>query len=284
MPELLDSIASSISDATGRPFRIERRRAVGGGCISEAWLIEGGSQRYFVKTGKHSFEQEAAGLDAIGQALKTPDVICLGTASGISWLVLECVDMNGPARFDLLGKQLAALHGITALEFGLAQDNLIGSTPQINSATSDWIEFWKTRRLGFQFELARKKGHAFRESGRLLENLDGFFSDYGPVPSLLHGDLWRGNAGFAPSGIPVLFDPAVYYGDREADIAMTELFGGFPPAFYASYNEALPLDPGYGKRKKLYNLYHILNHFNLFGGSYLGQAQSMTYELLAEAC
>ncbi len=285
MPELWEHIASRISEATGRTFRLEQKSAVGGGCISEAWLLEGSSGRYFAKTGRHSFEPEASGLDAIGRALKTPAVICLGSFNGIDWLVLEYIDMKrGPARFDLLGEQLAAMHTASAKEFGWNQDNLIGSTPQINSPSSDWVEFWRTRRLGFQFDLARKKGHAFGRAERLLEHLDAFFPDDGPAPSLLHGDLWRGNAGFDPSGRPVLFDPAVYCGDREADIAMTELFGGFPQAFYAAYNNVLPLDPGYGTRKKLYNLYHILNHFNLFGGSYLAQAESMISDLLSEVC
>ena len=284
MPELWEHIASRISDATGRTFLLKQKSAVGGGCISEAWLLESGSGRYFAKTGRHSFEPEASGLDALGRALKTPAVICLGSFNGINWLVLEHIDMkSGASRFDLLGEQLASMHAVSAREFGWNQDNLIGSTPQINSPSPDWIEFWKTRRLGFQFDLARKKGHAFRRAERLLEMLEAFFSDYSPPPSLLHGDLWRGNAGFDPSGRPVLFDPAVYCGDREADMAMTELFGGFPQAFYAAYNTVLPLDPGYKTRKKLYNLYHILNHLNLFGGSYLAQAESTINDLLSEA-
>ncbi len=284
MPELWEHIASCISDATGRPFLLKQKSAVGGGCISDAWLLEGSSGRYFAKTGRHSFESEASGLNAIGCAVQTPAVICMGSFKGIDWLVLEYIDMkNGLSRFDLLGEQLAAMHAVSAREFGWDQDNLIGSTPQINSPSPDWVEFWRTRRLGFQFDLARKKGHAFRRGERLLEKLNVFFPDHGPAPSLLHGDLWRGNAGFDPSGTPILFDPAVYFGDREADMAMTELFGGFPQSFYAAYSNVLPLGPEYRTRKKLYNLYHILNHFNLFGGSYLAQAESMINDLLSEA-
>ena len=283
MPDLWASIASGISDATGKRFQPLRRSSIGGGSIAESWLLEEGSRRYFVKTGNASFDCEAEGLEAIGQALRTPEVICMDALRDTHWLVLEYIDMNrGAQRFDLLGAQLAALHTVSAREFGWTRDNHIGSTPQINASSGDWVEFWRTRRLGFQFELARKNGHFFGNAERLLESLDAFFSDYKPIPSLLHGDLWGGNAGFDASGTPVLFDPAVYYGDREADIAMTELFGGFPQRFYAAYNEISPLDQGYRTRKTLYNLYHVLNHLNLFGGSYLRQAASMTDALLAE--
>jgi fructosamine-3-kinase len=124
---------------------------------------------------------------------------------------------------------------------------------------------------------------ALRDKGeRLTEHLGGFFLDYRPAPCLLHGDLWSGNAGMLPDGTPVVFDPAVHRGDREADLAMSELFGGFPEAFYAAYRAAWPLDPGYETRKTLYNLYHVLNHFNMFGAGYLGQARRMIQKLAAE--
>ena len=280
---LWDEIASKISDATGSAFHPVKRASLSGGCISEAWLLEGRGCRYFVKTGSLSFESEAAGLAEIGRALRTPETVCLGKSGNTFWLVLEYVEMGGKARFDRLASGLAKMHRISSEEFGWERDNLIGSTFQDNSKSGNWIEFWRTRRLAFQFDLARRKGCEFggREV-KLTENLDAFFGDYNPFPSLLHGDLWRGNAGFDPSGNPVLFDPAAYYGDREADIAMTELFGGFPEGFYSAYEEAFPLDPGYGRRKNLYNLYHVLNHFNLFGGSYLGRAEAMLDALLQE--
>ncbi len=263
-----------------------KKTPVGGGCISEAWQFEGKNGRYFVKTGNFPFDAEAAGLIAISQAVRTPAPICLGECDGKYWLVLEHVEMGGKVmRYDLLGKDLAKLHRITAETFGWETDNLIGSTPQINEKSAHWVAFWKTRRIGFQFDLARKKGHDFGTGPEtLMENLSAFFADYHPRPSLLHGDLWRGNAGFDPSGRPVLFDPAVYFGDREADIAMTELFGGFPEAFIDAYDRDFPLDSGYEKRKHLYNLYHVLNHLNIFGGSYLYQAKSMLDLLLSEAC
>jgi fructosamine-3-kinase len=126
-------------------------------------------------------------------------------------------------------------------------------------------------------ELASRKGVARQlqqQATILLSELGFFFDAYRPIPALLHGDLWSGNYGISDAGLPVIFDPAVYYGDREAEMAMTELFGGFPATFYAAYERSWPLDPGYKQRKQLYNLYHILNHFNLFGGGYEGQALS----------
>jgi fructosamine-3-kinase len=138
-------------------------------------------------------------------------------------------------------------------------------TPQQNSWCDDWAEFWRTRRMQPQLDLARRNGFDLEATFDL--------GNHRPQPSLLHGDLWSGNAGFTAQG-PVVFDPAVYYGDREADLAMTELFGGFPRQFYQAYNDAWPLEEGYQRRKPLYNLYHLLNHLNLFGGGYLGQVSA----------
>ncbi len=283
MPDLWQQIASRISEATGSAFRPVRKSPLSGGCISESWLLEGKRSRYFVKTGNFSFEAEAAGLAEIGKAMRTPNPVCLGESAGTCWLVLEYVEMGGKTRFDLLGSGLAKMHRLSSAEFGWEIDNRIGSTPQNNAKSKNWIEFWRTGRLAFQFDLAKRKGHDFgKRAERLMGNLDAYFSDYSPIPSLLHGDLWRGNAGFDLSGNPVLYDPAVYYGDRETDLAMTELFGGFPKDFYSAYDEAFPLDPGYARRRPLYNLYHVLNHCNMFGGSYLRQAESMLEALLHE--
>ncbi|MFQ5486860.1 MAG: fructosamine kinase family protein, partial [Gammaproteobacteria bacterium] len=155
----------------------------------------------------------------------------------------------------------------------------------INTPDEDWPRFWQQRRLGYQLQLAARNGYddGLRQRGeRLLEAVPLFFNGRQPPPALLHGDLWSGNYAVTRSGEPVIFDPAVYYGDREADLAMTELFGGFPAAFYDAYNEAWPLAPAYRVRKTLYNLYHILNHLNLFGAAYLSQAQAMMEQLLSE--
>lgn len=288
-----DRIARAVSDATGRPFAVLGRRAVGGGCINAAYVLEGGDVSYFVKTNKAAglsmFQAEAEGLRALAaaRAIRVPEPICTGVAADASYLVLEhlrlagrCAD--GGAR---LGRELAALHRHRSVSFGWTRDNTIGSTPQINTPRADWVEFWRYQRLGFQLDLAQRNGHGRRlgaRGERLLVGLDALFQGYTPIPSLLHGDLWSGNHAYAADGVPVLFDPAVYFGDRETDLAMTELFGGFPAGFYAAYREAWPLHGDYGSRRTLYNLYHVLNHLNLFGGAYGAQAERMIDALLAE--
>ena len=177
------------------------------------------------------------------------------------------------------------MHRVCARAFGWDRDNTIGSTPQVNTADADWVSFLREQRLRYQLDLARANGAdaGLLDGGeRLLDALPRFFDSYYPHPSLLHGDLWGGNWSADAEGQPVIFDPAVYYGDREADLAMTELFGGFDDRFYHSYRQAWPLDAGYNSRKVLYNLYHVLNHYNLFGGGYARQAQGMIETLLAE--
>ena len=176
------------------------------------------------------------------------------------------------------------MHRHTAERFGWERDNTIGATHQANAWREDWITFWREQRLGFQLELVGRHGYTGlqRHGERLLDRFQVLI-DHDPLPSLLHGDLWGGNISYDNTGEPVIFDPAVYYGDHKADLAMTELFGGFGSDFYAAYRAAWPLDAGYPTRKMLYNLYHILNHTNLFGGGYAGQAQGMIERLLA-AC
>lgn len=286
------AVEAAITAATGSSFQIASSRPVGGGCINRAHVIEGNGQRYFVKTNRPEFAgmfgAEAQGLAelASAKALRVPHPVAHGQADGEAFLVLEYLQLGGNGDAALLGRGLARLHRKTAESFGWQRDNSIGSTPQINTPTEDWIAFWRKHRLGFQLRLAAQNGFGGKLQAlgeKLLAQLEDFFPGYHPRPSLLHGDLWGGNAAFSISGEPVVFDPAVYYGDREADLAMTELFGGFGPAFYAAYWEAWPLDPGYATRKTLYNLYHILNHANLFGGSYARQAETMIQHLLAQA-
>jgi protein-ribulosamine 3-kinase len=194
--------------------------------------------------------------------------------------------MRGNGDYAALGRMLALVHTVRGEFFGWRRDNYIGRTPQRNRRSFSWCDFWRDARLRPQLELGRKNGLSAGLLGRgerLVEALPRLLSGHAPAASLLHGDLWGGNAGFLADGAPVLFDPAVYWGDREADLAMTELFGGFPRNFYSTYAEIAPLDGGYGMRKTLYNLYHVLNHANLFGGSYAAQAQTMIDELLAQA-
>jgi fructosamine-3-kinase len=251
-----------------------------------------GDQAYFVKLNTASlldmFEAESLGLKAMAETetIRVPRPVCSGVADGQSYLVMEYLEMGHASRdaSAMAGRQLAQMHRSDWHSFGWQRDNTIGSTPQPNDPASSWVEFWRHHRLGFQLDLAARNGYggALQRGGERL--LHGFhvLIDQDPQPSLLHGDLWGGNIGYDREGKPVIFDPAVYYGDREADLAMTELFGGFGNDFYHAYRESWPLAPGYSTRKVLYNLYHILNHLNLFGGGYLGQASSMIDRLLAE--
>jgi fructosamine-3-kinase len=290
---LWPAIAAQITATTGQPYTCAQMRPVGGGCINTAAVIDDNGRRYFVKlndaTRLAMFEAEAQGLNEIAasHSVRVPQPICSGTSDGQAYLVLEYVefgqgDGKGP---ELLGQQLAAMHQRQKKNFGWEHDNTIGSTPQINTPDPDWVAFWQSRRLEYQLRLAADNGHrgTLQRSGeRLLADIPLFFTAYSPVPSLLHGDLWSGNHAMDSHGQPVIYDPAVYYGDREADIAMTELFGGYAPNFYRAYGDAWPLDAGYSVRKHLYNLYHVLNHLNLFGGGYRAQAEGLMKKLSSE--
>lgn len=289
-----DDVGAKISAATGEPFTITRRESVGGGCINAAYRIEGSGRCCFVKVNEARklpmFEAETDGLNEIlaTRTVRVPAPVCSGVSENKAWLALEYLEMGRGSRTGAaeLGAALARMHQITADQFGWRRDNTIGDTPQVNTRMDDWTRFWREQRLGFQLRLAAQNGYSGtlqRRGERLMEGLGAFFKNHAPRPSLLHGDLWGGNHGFDTAGRPVLFDPAVYYGDREADLAMTELFGGFPSRFYSAYSEAFPLDPGYRARKTLYNLYHVLNHLNLFGAGYLSRAEDMMARLLSEA-
>ncbi len=288
---LWEDIEADIRRCTGRAVQLAAPDAVGGGCINQTYRLRASGGSYFVKlndaSGLDMFEAEAEGLTELGRsgALRVPQPVCLGLSGSQAYLVMECLDLGGRGDAATLGEGLAALHRSTAERFGWHRDNTIGSTPQVNQQEHDWQRFWREHRLGFQLRLAARHGagRSTIELGqRVQEALPALLDGHQPVPSLLHGDLWAGNYSFTRSGEPAIFDPAVYYGDREADLAMTELFGGFGPAFYAAYRAAWPMDEGYAVRKVLYNLYHILNHFNLFGGGYLSQAQGMMERLLSD--
>ncbi|HEX6320411.1 MAG TPA: fructosamine kinase family protein [Burkholderiales bacterium] len=249
-----------------------------GGCIHDCYRVSIGGTARFLKANamqhEDAFAAEADGLQALRSVgLRAPAALKHGTAAGLAYLLLEHLDLESTGDFAALGRMLASAHRKAGPRFGWHRDNYIGATPQANRWKDNWAQFWLERRLRPQLDLARTKG--FDLEAPSLGLLDG----HDPQPSLLHGDLWRGNAGFTPQG-PVVFDPAVYYGDREADLAMTELFGGFPPEFYEGYNSEWPLDGGYSRRKPLYNLYHLLNHLNLFGGGYLGQVKETLRLLL----
>jgi len=289
-----ESIERDISAATGTAFQVRRSHALGGGCINETVCLEGaGGGRYFVKLNQperlEMFAAEAAGLQEIlsSDTLRVPRPISSGADGARSWVVLEYIELAAPGSecSARLGEQLAAMHNCTRERFGWYRDNTIGATPQLNQPEQNWVTFLRDHRLAYQLALAGDNGapvELLERGERLLAALPAFFSSYQPQLSLLHGDLWGGNWGADSRGQPVIFDPAVYYGDREADLAMTELFGGFDDLFYHSYRYCWAIDPGYTTRKVLYKLYHVLNHYNLFGGAYARQARGMIDQLIAE--
>ncbi|WP_462322322.1 fructosamine kinase family protein [Halochromatium sp.] len=284
-------ILEQINAASGRCIQSGHSQVIGGGCINQAVVLGQEEQRVFVKLNRaellEMFEAEAAGLAemAATKSIRVPEPLCTGVDGDQAFIAMEYIALGG-RRGDPIaaGRQLAEMHRATRPRFGWHRDNTIGSTPQKNTEHDDWVEFWSEQRLGFQLELAARNGYRGRlqqRGERLRQGLSSLL-DHAPAASLLHGDLWGGNIGYAADGQPVIFDPACYYGDREADLAMTELFGGFGGQFRAAYEEAWPLSSGYAVRKQLYNLYHIINHLNLFGGGYLSQAEGMIDQLLAE--
>lgn len=286
-------ITAAISSATSEAFTVMDAQAVSGGCINRAFRVEGSGRRYFIKLNSvdatDMFTAEAEALLALHATatVRVPAPICWGATAQAAYLVQENLEFKpaDESATALLGVHLAQLHRHIGKHYGWHRDNTIGSTPQINAQNEDWLHFWREHRLHYQLRLAARHGFGGslqRTGERLLNVLDRVLDGHQPPPALLHGDLWSGNYGVLRDGQPVIFDPASYYGDRETDIAMTELFGGYPARFYAAYNEHYPLDHGYRLRKTLYNLYHILNHANLFGGGYASQAEHMMAALVSE--
>jgi fructosamine-3-kinase len=282
-------IADSIARTTNIPFTITNTRSIGGGCINQGYRIDNGDRAYFVKLNQASqvemFVAEALGLQqmAATQTITVPQPICWGVADSSSYIVLQWLDLGGGNNqaWHNMGSQLAAMHRLgTSQQFGWDINNTIGSTPQINTWNNSWADFFAEQRIGYQLRLAKRRGGNFPDTQQVVEKVRQILQDRQPEISLVHGDLWSGNGAITSKGEPVILDPATYYGDREVDIAMTELFGGFPAAFYQGYNQAWQLDKGYPQRKNLYNLYHILNHFNLFGGGYASQANRMLQAIL----
>ena len=316
-----DELAISIGATVGAKLHARPSDRVHGGSINECYRWQSEVGPIFVKVAParsiEMFAAEAAGLDELrrAKAVRVPRVLGVGTSedraarvgTGTSvgcaarvgagtradrdsgaraWLALEWIESTAPSWLadSVLGEQLARQHRATQQTFGWTRDNTIGSTPQLNTECADWLTFYRDLRLRFQLDLAARNGYGgrFQQRGALLlDCLPEFFRGYSPTPALLHGDLWGGNRLTDAHGQPVLFDPAVYYGDREADIAMTRLFGGYGREFYAAYAAAWAMDPGASTRTDLYNLYHVLNHLNLFGGGYLGQATALIDSLLA---
>ncbi len=297
------SIVQDIEQATGKVFSVQQHQSLSGGSINNAFMLTGSESNsvlgskleskkaYFVKTNRAGYaemfaaEAKALTIMAAANTIITPKPVCTGEDQASSYIVMEYLDLDGMCNQVQLGEQLAAMHRVTTDKFGWDIDNTIGVTPQLNAWQESWVDFWREQRLGFQLALAVKKGYGgeLQTLGeKLLVEMPVLFSGREVSSSMLHGDLWGGNVGGLSDGSPVIFDPAFYYGDREADLAMTYVFGGFTADFYASYENAFALDDGFEVRKTFYNIYHIINHLNLFGGGYQTQAVQMLKQVLSE--
>jgi protein-ribulosamine 3-kinase len=287
------AIARAITRVTGSACAASPEQRVAGGHGQGCYRWHAGGGPIFVKVAARgagaAFEAEALGLAELARAgaLRVPRVLTSGSTDAAAFLALEWIEAQAPtaACERRLGEGLAAQHAVRASRYGFSRDNTIGPTPQANGWSESWVEFFRERRLRPQLARAAQRGFAgllATVGERLLEALPALLAGHAPAPSLLHGDLWGGNWLAAAGGEPVVFDPAVYYGDCEADLAMTRLFGGFGPTFYRAYESLRPPAAGAQLRSQLYNLYHVINHANLFGGGYAYQARALIDELLAE--
>lgn len=285
-----ENVVAELAGDLSPERQLEGIDRVGGGCIHQAYRLRfARGRKIFLKVNevgfRSMFEAEAAGLEEIAASgpgcVRVPRVLEAGASGELAFLALEYLELGGRGDGREMGRQVACMHRHRSPDglYGWGRDNAIGATLQRNRKHSDWVAFFREERLRFQLELAREKGLRCDGAEELLEKIGEFFRDYQPVPSLLHGDLWGGNAGFTIGGDPVVFDPACYFGDREADMAFTRMFGGFDAAFHAGYAEEWPLDPGCEQRRDLYNLYHVLNHYNLFDGGYGEMARGMVVRL-----
>ena len=290
-----ESIVQQINSKWQGDFQLLDIKRAGGGDICESFFLLGEPAPLFAKLHRAQkiglLQAEEAALKAISRSdtIATPLPICSGVIKGRSFLVMTAIDTGASQNWTqkawhTLGQNLALLHRVEQSDaFGWSTDNFIGSTRQINEWHHEWSEFFLENRLGYQLKLAKLSGASFSLEPELIQAVSKTLLHHNVRPSLVHGDLWSGNILCAKDKTPHIFDPAAYYGDREVDLAMSELFGGFAPAFYQGYQETWPLAAGFEKRKVIYNLYHILNHFNMFGGSYLGQAKSMMQQIIGNA-
>lgn len=288
---MIDSkIINKIQDWAGSKLR--KHKSVSGGSIAQTDIIQFEDGRTcFLKTGSEhldGFYKEASGLKEIQKAkcIRTPEVLHVDE----SFLLLEYIEQGRKDKnfFIRFGEQLANLHNRSNLKFGFKEDNYIGSTPQLNipnkTEAESWVDFYYNKRLLYQYKLAEQNqlvGNELKNGFLVLENrIEEILEGSEEKPCLLHGDLWGGNYLCDVDSNPVLIDPAIYYGHREADLAMTKLFGGFTNEFYQAYRKHKPLPQGYDHRENIYLLYHVLNHLNLFGSSYYGQAVRLVWSYL----
>jgi fructosamine-3-kinase len=282
MSSLDARVAAALAQAIGASVTIRRRTPLGGGSINRTERIDTSAGSFVLKSNAAAppgfFQAEADGLHALassGTSLVIPRVIACGDDDA-PFLLLEDLGVGSRARdFDeRLGRGLAALHRASSARFGFPRDNFCGTTPQPNPWTDRWVELYATSRLGVQARLARDADRlSSRESAaldRLIAKLDDWIGEPPEGPALIHGDLWSGNVHVAADGSPAIIDPAAYYAHREAELGMMTLFGGFSSRVFAAYDEAFPLEPGWQDRNALYQLYHLLNHLNLFGDGYKG--------------
>lgn len=281
LPDALEKKLFQVLATKGDRGPIREVESVGGGCINHASKVVTENNRYFLKWNPQSlplmFSSEARGLQLLAamNMIRVPAVIEIQEAhAGIpAFILLEWIESQ--SRFDqkVCGQQLAQLHLNSQSEkYGLDHNNYIGSSPQYNEWETDWVTFFRDFRLQPQINLAQRNRYLTPSRQNKLEKLCISLGDWiqgiPRKPSLLHGDLWGGNVIADENGYPVLIDPAVYFGDRETDLAFTQMFGGFSNTFYQAYNDTFPLEHGYQERFEIYNIYHILNHLNLFGESY----------------
>lgn len=274
-------ISEQISECIQQDFICDDIREVNAGDSHKAYKISDGKQRFFVKTNEKvhrpNFEAEAEGLEHFSNThlFKVPKVICSGVVSDHSFLVLEHIAMtrgNEQGWFHY-GQALAELHKThTQNMYGWQEDNFVGLTLQSNLWQKKWSCFFAEQRIGFMLQLLSEKGYISINIDDVVDAIKSLLSGHNPTASMLHGDLWQGNTGFH-NNQPVLYDPALYFGDRETDLAMTELFNRFPESFYQGYEDVWPLETDYQYRKPIYQLYHVLNHALLFGGHYLDSAK-----------
>lgn len=286
-------IEEAIAAATGARARVTDSRPVGGGCINDARCVTlDDGRRFFLKRNNAAppffFQREADGLAALAAPglLRVPRVVAVGGGeagdASAAFLLLDWIDQAPRrARFlDELGRALAEHHRATARPLcGAPADNYLGTTPQPNALREDWVGFWRDQRLGHQLDLARRNGLLDAElatlGDKLLQRLPEFLAEPDEPACLLHGDLWAGNVMADGEGAPVVLDPAIYWGRREADLAMPLLFGGFDSRFFQAYEDVWQLAEGSEERLDLYKIYHLLNHYNLFGAGYRPQCVAL---------
>jgi fructosamine-3-kinase len=294
-------IEQAITEKTGVAFKIEEKNSLSAGLsignpmngndhpLNLSFKVSSAKHSFFVKLNSKenliNFQAEAYSLRQLKKLthIACPDVTTIGISLDKSFLVLDYIKFSKakPVLWYQLGQQLAQMHQETSHgQFGWQHDNFIGNTIQPNHWSSNWTTFFSQQRIAWQLQLLSEKSVLLGDIDHIAKICHNALLHHNVTPCLVHGDLWQGNTGFTfEQGM--IFDPACYYGDREVDIAMTELFGHFPDDFYHGYQAEYPLDNGYEQRKIIYNFYHILNHANIFGGIYIEQAKATLSRIIS---